>query len=294
VRDYGKVYAAEEVENRFHVFRANLDFIMAHNARSDTTFRVGVNQFADLNLDEFKATHTGTNAKADPLARRSTRTPKLPDTWDWRTMGAVLAVQDQGQCGSCWAFTTTDSISGIWAQRTGLLIELSAQQVVDCSGPEGNQGCNGGLVTQAMQYAMDNKGLCEWATYQYTATTGNCNTNCTNVARIDSYSNVAQGDEKGLQQAVYQQVVSTAVDVTSAFQFYKSGVFDDPTCTTQLNHGMTVIGWGHVASGGADVPYWQLRNMWSQNWGENGYIRVVRGKNMCGLAESASYPNLKL
>jgi len=284
------VYAARELPHRFSVFRSNLDHILAHNSRSGSSYRLGINAFADLTLDEFIATRTGTNPEPDPLATAPKHTKALPDAWDWRTKGAVLAVQDQGQCGSCWAFTTTDSISGVWAQKTGLLIELSAQQVVDCSGPEGNQGCNGGLVTQAMQYVMDNKGLCEWATYAYTAQTGNCNAlNCTNVARIDSYMNVPQGDENALQQAVYGGVVSTAVQVTQNFQFYKTGVFDDPTCGTQLEHGMTVVGWGRT-----DKPYWILRNMWSANWGESGYMRLVRGKNMCGLAQAATFPILKL
>jgi len=210
-----------------------------------------------------------------------------PATWDWRQHNAINPVQNQGQCGSCWAFTAGDAVSGAWSIKTGLLFPVSVQEIVDCSGPQGNQGCNGGLMDQAFQWVIANGGICDWQEYQYTAETGNCMAaNCTNVAAIKGYTDVPSLDENALMLATYSTVVSTAVEADqSVFQFYTGGIIDSATCGDQLDHGMTVVGWGTDKG----VDYWTLRNMWGEAWGESGYVRLVRGKNMCGLATEASY-----
>jgi C1A family cysteine protease len=292
--EHGKEYeTGDEQVFRFGVWKENLDFIHRHN-KKNLSYKLGMNQFGDLTRDEWKQRFGTLPSK--PSTRPTTALPKLktpPTSWDWRTKGAVNPVQNQGQCGSCWAFTTGDSVSGIWAIKTGMLFPVSVQEIIDCSGPEGNQGCNGGLVDQAMQWVIANGGICDWQEYAYTAETGTTcmSTNCTNVAKITGYVDVTSGDENALMAAVYAQPVSTAVEADQqVFQFYTSGILDDPSCGQNIDHGMTIVGWGTEA--GKD--YWILRNMWGTSWGEQGYIRLVRGKNECGLAVSPTYAELQL
>jgi len=223
--------------------------------------------------------------------RATSRPPKgLPTSWDWRDHNAVNPVQNQGQCGSCYAFTAGDAVSGLWAIKTGLLFPVSVQEILDCSGSEGNQGCNGGMPDWCYQWVVANGGVTDWNEYQYTSQDGTCaSANVTNVATIKGFADIATGDENALMTAVSKTVVSGAIDASSqVYQFYTSGVLDDPSCGTDIDHGQTIIGWGTDAATKKD--YWLLRNMWGTNWGDQGYVRVVRGKNMCGVASDASYP----
>jgi len=294
---HSKTYSSESLRARYAVFKANMDLVHRHNhAMPKPSYSMALNQFADMTTDEFTAVYASTMTKTKPHAKPVTSKPNkhLPPSFDWRDHGAVNAIQDQGQCGSCWAFTTQDAVAGIWAIKTGMLIELSAQQIVDFSGAFGCQGCNGGLIDGAFQYVESNHGLCEWNEYKYTAQTGSCvASNCTNVATVSSHTDIAVGDENALQQAVAMAPVAAAVDATS-FQFYSSGIYDNMACGTQIDHGMTIIGWSHGPVAGVDTPYWILRNMWSASWGEKGYMRLLRGKNLCGVAQAAVQANLQL
>jgi len=201
-------------------------------------------------------------------------------------------VKNQQQCGSCWSFSTTGSVEGAWALAGNPLVSLSEQQLVDCSTAQGNQGCNGGLMDQAFQFIISNGGICSEASYPYTATGPNtCQTTCENVAHISSYADVATGDENQLKAAVAVQPVSVAIEADQqVFQLYSSGVLTDSGCGTQLDHGVLVVGYGTDASAG---PYWKVKNSWGASWGENGYIRIARGTNECGVATEPSYPIVK-
>jgi len=294
MNQHNKVYKGKEALKRFLIWKENMELILAHNAEGHS-YKMAMNKFGDMTRAEWKA-RLGTHPRpknSQPLRNqhafrgRKAGAPTPPAAWDWRQHNAVNPVQNQGQCGSCWAFTTGDSISGLWAIKTGLLFAVSVQEIVDCSGPEGNQGCNGGLITNAMQWVIDNGGICDWQEYAYVGVQGQCmSANCTNVATVKAFVNVPTLDEAALMDATYQTVVSTAVEADQAvFQFYTSGIIDSPTCGTELDHGMTVIGWGTDAG----VDYWILRNMWGEDWGEQGYVRLVRGKDMCGLAMEPTY-----
>jgi len=297
-KEHNKEYSAEEAVHRFGVFMENVRWIHETNSKG-LSYSVGINQFADLTLNEYRAllgTRVPKGGLHTPHHRRHSSTDKAkanpPASWDWRQHNAVNPVQNQGQCGSCWAFTAGDAISGLWAIKTGLLFPVSVQEIVDCSGSQGNQGCNGGLPASAFAWVIANGGVCDWQEYQYTAEDGNCeSTNCTNVARITGTVSITAGDEASLMPATYGQPVSLAVEADSqSFQFYQSGVLDDPACGTNIDHGVTLVGWGTDAT--AKKDYWLVRNMWGASWGEEGYIRIVRNKNMCGVAEAAAYPTL--
>jgi len=254
---------------------------------------MAVNEFADMTFTEFHSKMTGYN-HIDNSVMRSKNGPhknlkSVAASVDWRAKGAVTPVKNQQQCGSCWAFSTTGSVEGAHAIKTGSLVSLSEQQLVDCSAAQGNQGCNGGLMDQGFQYIISNKGITTEAAYPYTAQDGQCNTNTTTAATVSSFVDVAANSEAALLQAVNLGPVSVAIEADQqCFQFYSSGILSDPSCGTQLDHGVLAVGYGTDATTGQD--FWIVKNSWGASWGESGYIRLIRGQNECGIAAAASYP----
>jgi len=215
-----------------------------------------------------------------------------PTSVDWRKQGAVTPVKNQGQCGSCWSFSATGSTEGATFLKKGNLPSLSEQNLVDCSTAQGNQGCNGGLMDQAFQYIISNRGIDTEASYPYTATGPNaCQYNAANsAATLTSFQDVASGNENALQAAVAQQPTSVAIDASQqSFQLYSGGVYNEPACSsTQLDHGVLAVGYGADAS---NTAYWIVKNSWGASWGLQGYILMSRNlNNQCGIATAASYP----
>jgi cathepsin L len=289
---YNKNYETEaEHKQRFSIFRSNLDFINSHDAEAKG-FTVAVNEFADQTLEEFSSWACGMNiTKRIATVARTTPDVSAPTSWDWRSKGAVTGVKNQGQCGSCWSFSTTGSTEGAHFRATQRLVSLSEQNLVDCSTAQGNQGCNGGLMDQAFRYIISNHGIDTEASYPYTATGPNaCRFNRANVgATIASYHDVSQGDENALLNAVYHTPTSVAIDAShQSFQFYSGGVYYEPQCSAQqLDHGVLAVGYGVAGS----KDYWLVKNSWGTGWGMSGYIQMSRNRNNnCGIATAASYP----
>ncbi|EES13064.1 hypothetical protein BDA96_06G283700 [Sorghum bicolor] len=291
-----------EHDSRFRVFWDNLRFVDAHNERAgEHGFRLGMNQFADLTNDEFRAAYLGARI---PAARsgnavgemyRHDGAEELPESVDWREKGAVAPVKNQGQCGSCWAFSAVSSVESINQIVTGEMVTLSEQELVECSTDGGNSGCNGGLMDAAFNFIIKNGGIDTEDDYPYKAVDGKCDINRRNakVVSIDAFEDVPENDEKSLQKAVAHQPVSVAIEAGGRqFQLYKSGVFSG-SCTTNLDHGVVAVGYG--TENGKD--YWIVRNSWGPKWGEAGYIRMERNINAttgkCGIAMMASYPTKK-
>jgi len=289
---YGKSYNHDEFQVRFNNFKLNKAFVEAHNAKTDSTFKVAMNKFGDLSAEEFGRVFNGVRVPKGYVHQATFVNPNvaLPDSFDWTTQGAVTPIKDQGQCGSCWAFSTTGSVEGCHFFGTKNLVGLSEQNLVDCSQAQGNEGCNGGLMTDAMDYIKAN-GIDSEASYPYTAQDGTCAFNPANVASHETgYTNVASGDENALQQSVYQGPTSVAIDASqSSFQFYTSGVYSDPNCSSsQLDHGVLAVGWGSDSG----TAYWIVKNSWGTSWGNNGFIWMARNaNNMCGIATMATLPS---
>jgi len=300
MKTYGKQYAdAREFKSRLSIFQDNLKIIEELNARN-TSATFGITQFADITTQEFKAKYLS------PVDMRTMRNPEwpvadsiskqqinaLPDSWDWRTKNAVTPVKNQGQCGSCWAFSTTGSVEGQWAIKTGKLVGLSEQNLVDCDHHcmiyQGQQscdaGCNGGLMPNAFQYIIGNGGIDSEDSYPYEAFTGeSCQFNASSVAaKISNWTMIQSNEDQMAAYMVANGPISIAVDATE-WQFYMFGIFESPFCGEQLDHGVLIVGYDHEVDWfGQDTQYWWVKNSWGTSFGYSGYIKLEKGSDQCG------------
>ncbi|XP_078001465.1 procathepsin L-like [Glandiceps talaboti] len=295
---HGKFYSMEEELTRKMKWQNNMKLIRSHNEDFDngkSSYRLQMNKFGDLDNNEFRQQMNGYRGKSPSKSRGSTflrpSNVVLPDHVDWRDKGYVTPIKNQEACGSCWAFSTTGSLEGQTFKKTGKLISLSEQQLVDCSGSYGNMGCGGGLMDQAFAYIKDYGEESEMD-YPYTATDDPCVYSASKVVAEDTgFTDVASMDENALQQAVATVgPISVAIDAShSSFQFYESGVYNEPACSqTILDHGVLAVGYGSTDQG---QDYWIVKNSWGLTWGNQGYIEMSRNmNNQCGIATNASYP----
>ena len=286
VSTFGKRYGTKaEFEFRSAIFKKNLEKIAEFESQPQTS-TVGINHFSDRTEAEMKKLN---GFKADKYAQRKETIlddSNLADSVDWRTKGAVTPVKNQGQCGSCWAFSTTGSVEGAMFLSTGTLTSFSEQQLVDCSGSYGNMGCNGGLMDNAFQY-IEKTPLETESEYPYTARDGSCKSSGSGVGKVADYVDVSRGSPSQLKAAIAKGPVSVAIEADQfVFQAYTSGVITSG-CGQQLDHGVLAVGYG-TESG---QEYFLVKNSWGASWGDQGYVKIGAGSsNVCGILSSASYP----
>jgi len=270
-----------EFFKRFTIFKANMEYITMRNAE-DLGFTLAPNQFTDLTNEEFRATlnRPPTMHTLEIPVEEEYDSSAEPTDVDWRTSGAVQKVKDQGQCGSCWAFSATAAIESINFLKGGnqTLPNLAEQQLVDCDRAE--SGCNGGMESDAIEWIAENGGQCSSIDYPYTARDGKCQTTCKPIATVSSV--VRFTGEAKLQTNIIDQPCTVAVDAGSSdWQSYSGGVYAGH-CGKQLNHAILAVGYTQ--------NYWIVKNSWGSRWGASGYIFMKRGSNICGVASEPSYP----
>lgn len=286
---------AEEVQYKAN-YADNINHILRENAKGHT-YRLGVNEYAHMTPDEFYGYYTMKNGVEVPEKQNLhvvKPAEEIADSIDWVERGKVTGVKNQGQCGSCWAFSTTGSTEAATAiANNAAPISLSEQQLVDCAASFGNNGCNGGLMDNGFKYIKSAGGLATEQEYPYTASTNSCNTNeaAEHVSDVSGFHDVETTDTAFLS-ALNVGPVSIAIEADkSAFQMYRSGVLTDAVgCGEKLDHGVLAVGYGSLSG----VDYYKVKNSWGANWGMNGYILMGRGSQypdgMCGMLKNGSYP----
>eukprot|EP00245_Coleochaete_scutata_P016469 TRINITY_DN7704_c0_g1_i1.p1 TRINITY_DN7704_c0_g1~~TRINITY_DN7704_c0_g1_i1.p1 ORF type:complete len:382 (+),score=87.73 TRINITY_DN7704_c0_g1_i1:75-1220(+) len=295
--EHGKLYAGEDYFHRLEVFRGNLKKA-ALNQILDPTAQHGITPFFDLTEDEFAEKFLGLRVSPD-LTDAVTRGPdlpvgNLPDDFDWREKGAVTEVKNQGMCGSCWAFSATGALEGANFLKTGKLVSLSEQQLVDCDHDcdpvikeACDSGCAGGLPNNAFEYMIENGGLETEAAYPYQGMDNKCKFEKGKVAATVANFTVVPVDEEQIA-AYLLKYGPLAVGINAAFmQTYMGGVSCPLLCNRHhLDHGVLLVGYGKSGFSPARLrhkPYWVIKNSWGAHWGEEGYYKICRGKGECGL-----------
>jgi hypothetical protein len=305
---FGKVYANGVSElTAYSNFKATLDRVAARQARYDAEHGAGITGFgptifADMTPEIWRAKYlNGLDVKALREARSKaniavapvpTTVDPIPDIWDWRKHNAVTEVKDQGQCGSCWAFSVIETVESAWFLKGHPLGELSPQQVVDCD--KKDQGCDGGDPPLAFQYIIEAGGLESERNYPYTAFDQSCKFDPTKVvAKVSNWTYAVppcndtckhQNETLLRQQLVALGPLSICVQADDAWQDYQWGPLMDfcPMDFDLLNHAVQLVGYD------AKFGTYTVRNSWSDQWGEQGYIRLVIGRNQCGLADEVT------
>ncbi|CAH8491431.1 unnamed protein product [Schistosoma curassoni] len=298
---YNKTYSINDEMKRKLIFMKHLTKIHRHNLLYDLgleTYTMGLNQFCDMDWNELKTIlfpnefinhHPSWNDNNEQLTLLSQKS--LPLKWDWRDYGLVTSVKDQGMCGSCWAFSTTGAIEGQFIKKYKKSINLSEQQLIDCSYSFGNHGCHGGTMDQSFNY-LKKYPIESEKNYPYQGVESSCHFHLSKgIIKIKKFIDLPTKNEKILQKAVYHYgPISVAIDASLDFAFYKSGIYESKYCSSSLlNHAVLVVGYGTEYN----KDYWLIKNSWGDKWGMNGYIKLRRNKhNMCGIATNASFPLL--
>lgn len=305
---HGKEYSSQEEKlHRLRTWVENDVFIHEHNEQEPKpSYTLGHNAFSDMTPDEFERHfNLGKYAMGNVIHfdhesmteenRMLQEQVSLPDEVNWIDMGAVTPVKNQGMCGSCWAFSTTGALEGAKFIKTGELVALSEQNLLDCDHKD--MGCNGGLMDDAFKFDEKQGGLCSEEEYPYKAKVGTCMTDCTDVpgTLVTSFMDVPAGDSTAMMAAIAMQPIAIAIQANqSVFQFYKSGVITNDSCgkSADIDHGVLAVGYGTDEASGE--PYWLVKNSWGPGWGSGGYVKLGRkSKNqygICAILRMGSFP----
>jgi len=299
---YNKFYTSESNEGfRLNLFNQSYKLVEETNNNPKFTYKLSLNKFADVSNEEFKKHYLATTTSEKSLLESQKSVTILPMTnidplngsIDWVEKGAVTSVKDQGDCGSCWAFSAVGATEGLYAQVRGKTEDFSPQMLVDCDrggifSPQ--HGCNGGLMGPAMDYIQSN-GIATLKNYPYKAVTSGCLFHdYPDNFKIGNRVSVAHDENDQLVAAVDKIPVSVGI-VADAIRLYEKGVYNNWACGTLINHGVLAVGYGKDQESG--MMYWKVKNSWGSSWGEKGYIRFERktgfGEGICMITQMANY-----
>ncbi|CAH1110214.1 unnamed protein product [Psylliodes chrysocephalus] len=292
---HNKTYNIVEEKLRFQIFKDNLKKIEEHNVRyedGEVRYYLGVNQFADMTDEEFSdmlQLQVSNKPKIMANVQEFSKDLKVPDSINWLEKGAVLPIRDQGDCGSCWAFSSVATIEGQNAIKNNVSIVLSPKQLVDCSNSYGNGGCNGGNQFLAYTY-IANFGIQSESSYPYSTEKTECKYSADDVAtQISGYRRI-QENEEDLKAAVGTIGPISVTILADTLKLYAGGIYDDAEACSGIyvNHGVVVIGYGTEEG----IDYWLIKNSWGTSWGESGYLRLHRNYSVCGILLQMTYPVL--
>jgi C1A family cysteine protease len=292
-----KSYAEVEEVHKFSTFVENFVKVATHN-KQNSDVKLALNQFADMTDEEFKKYYaSGLILDEYAMLREQLESHTIdysilqtPESVDWREKGAVTPVKNQGQCGSCWSFSSTGALEGLNFVKTGKLLSFSEQQLVDCD--KKDQGCNGGLMDNAFAYTAK-QGIATEEDYPYKAVGGRCQYNASKANKVNtSFKDVPAKNVDALKAALAVQPVSVAIQADqAAFRFYKSGVIK-ASCGAALNHGVLAV--GYTTENGEEA--FIVKNSWGETWGTKGYTLISTdgkansGAGVCGILKMSSYP----
>lgn len=293
---YLKSYTDNELNYRRSIYESNLKRIESFNS-GGSGVTLAINEFADLTDEEYLLRLNLEMSISDfhnvkLFTEEYSSQQSIPDSFDWRNEGCVNKIKDQGQCGSCWAFSAIGAIEGNICARGGSLVDMSEQQLIDCSRAYGNMGCFGGLMENSFAYFLSSRGICLTKDYPYEGKDDNiCRANnCEPYTNIKSFR-LLPGEREDLMKISVANVgpLSVAIDASPmTFRFYKSGIFDAPHPCTNMNHAVLIVGYGVDKETGQ--KFWAVRNSWGDKWGESGYIRFLRDKeggSLCSISNMA-------
>ncbi|EFX88652.1 hypothetical protein DAPPUDRAFT_304724 [Daphnia pulex] len=278
---------------RKNTFVENNRGIKKHNQAGKSTYKLQPNQFADWSeaeLEQLKGEIDTDNEIPAPVVSGDILRQAVPDAVDYRKSHCLAKVKYQGGCGSCYTFASTTPIEYQRCMKTGTLVTLSEENLIDCSQKYGNAGCNGGLALRSWNYVKD-VGLNTEEAYPYQGEETMCEYSASNYGgNVTTWAYATRTNDEEAIKVVVAKYGPVAVSVdASNWDFYSSGIFSSPTCSnTTTNHAVVIVGYGKDTKTRKD--FWIVRNSWGPEWGEGGYINLERGVNMCAISKRAVFP----
>ncbi|XP_031214774.1 cathepsin 7-like [Mastomys coucha] len=298
-RSYEKTYSPEEEKQRRALWEENVKMIKQHTVENGlwmNNFTIEMNEFCDMTGEEIRMMTDSSSLTLSNVKHIQKRNVKIPKTLDWRKEGYVTPVRRQGACGACWAFAVAGSIEGQLFNKTGRLLPLSVQNLVDCSRSFGTMGCKGGRIYNAFQYVKNNGGLEAEATYPYEAKVRHCRYHPErSVVKIIRFLVIPRNEEALINALVTNGPIAVGIDAQhESFKKYTGGIYHEPNCKSDSpNHSMLLVGFGYEGQESEGRKYWLVKNSYGERWGEKGYMKIPRGQNnYCGIASYAMYPVL--